>query len=59
MNSVDTRTDAPEAPCPTCALSGEGKAREDGWGITTAHYLCPAGHGWVTKWYVVREGGAA
>lgn len=40
---------APDAPCPTCALPGEGVCRTLD-GVTSANYLRPAGHIWSTKW---------
>jgi hypothetical protein len=54
METVPTRTDAPEALCPTCGAPGEG-ASFQGHGITTANYLCPAGHIWQTKWLLILE----
>lgn len=48
---------APDAPCPTCGLPGEGhgSARD---GVAQARYLCPAGHIWQTTWPAAAEGAA-
>ena len=42
---------APDAPCPTCGLDGEGTLRPAvRMGVIYADYLCPAGHIWATHW---------
>lgn len=40
---------APEAHCPSCGLDGEGVDRATN-GVHESHYLCPAGHIWLTRW---------
>lgn len=38
------------ALCPTCGRLATDATKYTGDRIVTAHYLCPAGHAWQSKW---------
>ena len=46
---------APAALCPACSLHGNGFIRHDS-GVAYAHYACPSGHIWITKWAAALDG---
>lgn len=45
-----THSQAPRALCPACGRLPDKSCFYATNGVTTAHYVCQRGHGWLVKW---------